>query len=293
MASVSPLIAIVGETASGKSALAMEIAQVYGGEIICADSRTVYKGMDIGTAKPTIEDRKLVRHHLLDVVHPDEPFTAADFKYLAEQAIADIASRGKIPLLVGGTGLYVDSVLYDFQFLAPGDPAERQRLNELSVPELHELMAERGIALPENSQNPRHLVRALETNGQVAKRSELRVNTLVMGLSPEREQLQKRIIERVNKMVQEGLVKEVEHLAQRYSWDLDAIRTPGYRAFGAYVRGEIDLDEAKRLFATSDRQLAKRQRTWFKRNKSIQWVNDTDHAKELVQNFLSNHASSS
>lgn len=293
MAAVTPLIAIVGETASGKSALAMELAQAFGGEIICADSRTVYKGMDIGTAKPTAADQALVPHHLLDIVRPDEPFTAADFKRLTQQAIDDIASRDKIPLLVGGTGLYVDSVLYDFQFLAAADPTERQRLNERTVPELHALMAERGIALPKNSQNPRHLVRALETQGQVAERSKLRANTLVLGMSPEREQLEKRIINRVNKMVQDGLVQEVTNLAHHFSWDLDSMRTPGYRAFGAYVRGEIDLAEAKRLFAVSDKQLAKRQRTWFKRNKSIHWLTDPNQAQVLVQNFLSNRASSS
>jgi tRNA dimethylallyltransferase len=145
----APLIVIVGPTASGKSALAMQLAERFGGEIICADSRTVYKGMDIGTAKPSAEDQARVPHHGLDLVEPGERFSAVDFKNYATQTIADIRARGKIPFLVGGTGLYVDAVIFDYHF-GQADPELRAKLEALSLEELHEYCRNNNIKLPEN-----------------------------------------------------------------------------------------------------------------------------------------------
>lgn len=287
---IRALVAIVGETASGKSALAMRLAEVFDGEIICADSRTVYKGMDIGTAKPTAADRSLIPHHVLDVVTPDQRFSAADFKEQAEAAIADITARGKLPIMVGGTGLYIDAVLYDFTFREVADPTARARLENLSVEELQQALAEKDIPLPNNPQNPRHLVRALETGGQTSSRQSLRGNTLVLGVKIDKEILEQRIEKRIDDMITTGFVEEVQKIATQYSWDAPGLQAPGYRAFRPYLAGESDLEAAKQAFIRNDKQLAKRQRTWFKRNADIQWVSDFEHAKQLVQNLLQDNA---
>ncbi len=168
MVAAPKLVAIVGQTASGKTALAIELAQRFSGEIIAADSRTLYKGMDIVTAKPSAEERKVVPHHLIDVSTPDKPLTVADFKRLATAAITDITARGKLPLLVGGTGLYVDAILYDFQFNNPVNASYRNSLGAKEIAELQAMVLYQGIPLPENPLNKRHLIRALETNGATA-----------------------------------------------------------------------------------------------------------------------------
>lgn len=283
---ISPLIAVVGETASGKTALAIELAERFDGEIICADSRTVYRGLDIGTAKPTIEERQRIPHHLLDVVDPDEVFSVANFKRLAQEAIEDISKRGKVPLLVGGTGLYIDAVLFDFSFSEPADPQERQRLQALSIDELRSEIEARGIPMPENDRNPRYLMRALETGGTSQKRQPLRDNTLVLGLHIDREVLRQKITRRVDAMVDAGLVHEVQYAAKKYGWDAPSLRATGYKAFREYIEGVITLDQAKALFIRNDMQLAKRQRTWFKRNKSIHWITQQAQAVDLATTLL-------
>ena len=287
---MKPLIAIVGPTASGKTALAIDIATHFNGEIICADSRTIYTGMDIGTAKPSSADQSLIPHHILDVITPDQRYSAADFKAQAEAAIADILARGKLPIMVGGTGLYVDAVLYDFAFRAPANLAEREKLEKLSVEELQHALASRGIPLPNNPQNPRHLIRALETGGQQPERQTLRGNTLVLGLKIDRELLEKRIEKRIDDMITTGLLEEIVSLAQKYGWDAPGLQAPGYRAFRPYFAGDIDLVTAKKQFAQNDKQLAKRQRTWFKRNADIEWVSSVEQAREQVKNLLQDNA---
>jgi tRNA dimethylallyltransferase len=281
-----PLVVVVGETASGKSSLAVELAKRFNGEIICADSRTIYKGMDIGTAKPTPQEQAIVRHHLLDLISPDQAFSAADFKLLALQAIDEISGRGKLPIMVGGTGLYIDAVLFNFQFRQPSDPIARRALAALSVEELQDRLQLAGIALPNNPQNPRHLVRALESGGTIGTRSELRDNTIVLGLHLGREVLQERIRRRVETMVEAGFVKEVKRVSRAYGWGAAGLQAPGYKAFRGYVEGLVDLEQAKALFVQNDLQLAKRQRTWFRRNDSIQWVTDTEKAVDSVTTFL-------
>jgi tRNA dimethylallyltransferase len=283
---VDKLVAIVGETASGKSGLALAIAERWNGEVVCADSRTVYTGMDIGTAKPTAEERARVPHHLLDVVAPGRTFTAADFQRLAGAAIRDIQARGKLPILVGGTGLYVDAVLYDFQFRPPADPGLRAELEKLTVPQLQQKIREQNLPMPRNEQNPRHLIRVLETGGQIGERSTLRPNTLLIGLSLPRDVLERRVSQRVDDMAAHGFTEEVQRLADSYGWDTEALQAPGYKAFRAYLQGRATLDEAKAAFIRNDLQLAKRQRTWFKRNLDIQWCNNPNEAIERVKDFL-------
>jgi tRNA dimethylallyltransferase len=259
MAATQPLIVIVGETASGKSALAVELARRLSGEIICADSRTVYIGMDIGTAKPTQEDRAGVPHHLLDIVRPDERYTVVDFKRQASESIIDISNRGKVPILVGGTGLYIDAVIYDYKFSKPEDAGHR------------------------DPQNPRHLLKDENRERQQI----LRPNTIVIGLSLERELLKKRVEDRVDSMLDEGLIAEVKDLGEKYGWEVPALQAPGYKAFREYLSGTITLDEAKAQFIKSDLNLAKRQRTWFKRNKSIHWASKQSEAVEIATTLLS------
>lgn len=280
---VAPLLVIVGETASGKSELAMRLAEMFGGELICADSRTVYKDMDVGTAKPTAADRARVPHFGLDLVAPDEPFTVADFKVYANQAIDGIVDRGRLPVMVGGTGLYVDAVLYDYSFRAPAEPALRQQLQNMTVGQLQERLTEEGLPLPGNAQNPRHLIRAIETGGQGDEAGPLRENTLIVGLSPDREVLRRRIEDRVEAMVAEGFVDEVTRLAETYGWEAPAMQAPGYKAFRQYLAGTISLEEAKALFIRNDMNLAKRQRTWFRRNKSIHWLPTGEEYEKSVE----------
>jgi tRNA dimethylallyltransferase len=283
---VPPLIAVVGETASGKSALALALAQQCKGEIIAADSRTVYTGMSIGTAKPTPEERQAIPHHLLDVASPDQRFTVADFKRLADEAITEIAGRGNIPFLVGGSGLYIDSILYDFQFRGEPDEGIRKQLQVMTIEQLHQLITARDLPMPENSRNPRHLIRVLEAGGIRDLRQPLRPNTLIIGLKIDQEALRSRVTHRVSAMVEQGFTDEVRTLAEQYGWDAPALQAPGYRAFHAYMEHAISLEEAKSLFVRNDMQLAKRQRTWFRRNKSIHWISQKEEAVDLITTFL-------
>lgn len=283
----SPLIVIVGETASGKSALGLDIAKLFNGEIICADSRTIYKGMDIGTAKPTTADRQDIRHHLLDIVEPGDYFSAADFKQAAKAAINDITNRGKLPIMVGGTGLYIDSVLFDYQFAAKADLKQRKILESLSTEELQSRVRALGLLEGDiNYKNRRHLIRALENGGVKTQHKPLRPHTLVIGLQLPRDTLKRRIEERVETMVNAGFIEEVRRVGERYGWESEALTGIGYRAFRQYVQGETTLEEAKKNFVRGDLLLAKRQRTWFKRNKSIHWIGGTRQAFTLVADFL-------
>ncbi len=282
----SLLIVIVGETASGKSALAVELAQMFGGEIIAADSRTVYQGLDIVTAKPTLDERTIVPHHLLDVVSPDRSFSAAEFKVLASQAIQEIARRRRVPILVGGTGLYVDAVIYDFEFLEKADPVKRKALQKLSVEELQDILQGQGIPLPQNERNPRHLIRAIETGGKTGGHGELRANTLVIGLTIDRGELEQRIRQRVDAMVDAGLLDEIRAAAGKFGWNAPGLQAPGFKAFKKYLEGEVSLYEAKEILVHQHLQLAKRQRTWFKRNKDIHWICKKDEAVDLITTFL-------
>ncbi len=255
--SAKPLLVIVGPTASGKTALAIQLAKQFNGEIICADSRTIYKGMDIGTAKPTQEEQEGVPHHLIDVVRPDEPFTVADFQRLVYQAIDDIHGRGKLPIMVGGSGLYIDSVIYGYDFASTS--GER------------------------DPQNPRHLAAD-------APRQELRLrdNTLVLGMRVDPEVLRGRIGKRVVSMLDAGLVDEVKRLGDLYDWNLSPMQAPAYKAFRGYLDGSKTMEESMSDFVTYDSQLAKKQRTWFKRNNSIHWISDPSKTNDLVTNFLNN-----
>ncbi|MEO7364333.1 MAG: tRNA (adenosine(37)-N6)-dimethylallyltransferase MiaA [Candidatus Saccharimonadales bacterium] len=285
------IIVIVGETASGKSALALDLAQRYDGELICADSWTVRRELDIGTAKPTDAEMKTVKHHLLDIVAPDEDFTAAVFKGLANRTIDDIVSRGKLPIMVGGTGLYIDGVLYDFGFLQAGDRQARERLNILSIDQLLAEIAAAGIELGDvDTRNKRRLIRLLETDGAQPTRGELRQNTLIIGLQPDRELLNTRIMNRVDDMLRAGLENEVRRLVDRYGWEAEGLKGVGYAQWRGYLGGTESIDDTRQKIIKATADLAKRQRTWFRRNKSIHWQTTPVRIAEiddLITTYLS------
>lgn len=273
------LVVIIGETASGKSELAMRLAEQFDGELICADSWTVRREVNIGTAKPSAEERARVPHHLLDVVGPCEDFTVAVFKELALRAIDDIAARGKLPIMVGGTGLYIDSVLYDYGFLPAGDRANREKFNRMSAGELLACIKEQGIELGDvDTRNKRRLIRLIETGGARPQKKQLRPNTLILGLKTEREQLKERIKQRTDTMLEAGLEAEVRGLSERYGWQCEALKGVGYAQWHGYFEGSEDatgqsqsLQETRQKIIKATLDLAKRQRTWFKRNKSVHW----------------------
>lgn len=283
---IPPLIVIVGETASGKTSLSLQLAQRFSGEIIAADSRTVYAGMDIGTAKPTTAEQTQVPHHLLNITTPAEPITVAQYKKLAQAKVSEVQGRGKIPFMVGGTGLYIDAVLFDFTFRSPPDPEQRRALQELSTEELQAHLRKAGISLPTNERNPRHLMRQIETKGKVAASSKLRPNTLVLGLDIEREVLKKRIEERTEHMFAAGLEQEVRRLSEVYGWQIPAMQTIGYQEFRAYFAEERTLEEVKQEVVHNTIRYAKRQRSWFRRNSSIHYICNVDEAVDLITTIL-------
>lgn len=267
------MIVIAGETASGKSALALSLAERLGGELVCADSWTVYKGFDVGTAKPTADERARVPHHLLDVAEPEDGFSAPLFQRLASQAIADIHARGKLPIMVGGTGLYIDSVLYDFAFLPAPSEAVRAAYSAMSLHDLHDLVRKRGLDMSGiDERNKRRVIRLLETDGQVAQKGPLRPDTLMMAIATDREHLRERITQRVDAMLAAGLEQEVEQLSARYGWEAEPMKGIGYREWQPYFEGRQSLDITRERIIAGTLGLAKRQRTWFKRNESIQWL---------------------
>lgn len=292
MATKLPLIVIVGPTASGKTSLAIRLAQKYGGEIICADSRTVYRDMDIGTAKPTPEERALVSHWGLDLVSPGERFTAADFKRYALEKIDEIRARGHVPFIVGGTGLYVDSVVFDYEFGGSVDESQRQELEVLSIEELHKYCFKHNISLPENNKNKRHLIRAIEQRGINSKRKSKPISTsIIVGISTDRDLLRARIERRAEQIFENGVVDEAIILSKKYGWESEAMTGNIYPLVRQYLDAQLSMTELQQKFATLDWRLAKRQLTWLKRNSFIQWKTLVD-AEHYLSELLVESANS-
>jgi tRNA dimethylallyltransferase len=273
------LIAIVGPTGVGKTNVALALGSKLGGEIVSADSRQIYKGTDIGTDKPTVQQRESVPHHLIDVVAPDEGFTLAQYQKSAYQAIEDILSRNKVPLLVGGTGLYVKAVLEGFVIprVEPCLALREELLQQAERDGEQALHAQLREVDPEaaaniDPRNVRRVIRALEVYerakepiSRLQKRTPPPYHTLRIGLTMDRERLYHRIDERVDRMVESGLLAEVQGLvAQGYDYDLPAMSGLGYRQIGMCLRGELDLPTAIRKIKSETHRFVRQQYKWFR-----------------------------
>ena len=299
----SPLVAILGPTAAGKTALSIQLAEKFHGEIVSADSRQVYRGMDVGTAKPTADEQRRVRHHLIDIVDPDEPFTLSEYQKLAYAAIADIHSRGRVPFLVGGSGLYVRAVLEGLSIprVAP-DSARRAELERADADSLYARLQQLdpSAAAKIDLRNKRRVIRALEvfestgrtfSAQQASEAPDYRV--LRIGLTLPRQELYRRINERVDQMVAAGLVDEVRGLlAQGGTADAPAMSGLGYRQIESYLRGSTTLEEAVRLLKRDTRRFVHHQYSWFRLDDAhIRWfdlsVAGAAEIQAVVQAFLS------
>jgi tRNA dimethylallyltransferase len=304
-ATPASLLVICGPTASGKTRLALELAGRLPLEVISADSRQVYRGMDIGTAKPTPQERQQLPHHLVDVVDPDQAFSAADFVRLARPAAASIRARGRLPVVVGGTGLYIRALTEGLVDAPPADPELRQSLWQQEREEgegtLYRLLQERDPAAAARI-HPRNLVRivrSLEVFALEGRRlSELQAEhafgerpfaTLKIGLAPEREELFQSIDRRAEAMLAAGLVEEVRGLLQGgYAPELKALQTIGYRECLRLLRGELSLAETTALIQLETRRYAKRQLTWFRQDSEIIWVDswrEFARIQSLIEDF--------
>jgi len=285
-----PILVIVGPTAVGKTELAIEVAKQLDGEIISADSMQVYRGLDIGTAKPSEEERQGIPHHLLDVVDPHEEFSVADYLRMVEEVLADLAKRDKTPILAGGTGLYIQAVLQGFVFSPGGkDPQLRAQLEKVAETQgneaLHTRLAQvdRETAQRLHPNDRRRIIRALEVfystgrplseHLRMQEERRPRYRSVKFGLIRNRARLYERINARVDHMMEAGLLEEVKRLLQQgLRDDSTAMQALGYKELAGYLRGEYDLEEAVRLLKRDTRHYAKRQLTWFRRDKEIIWL---------------------
>ncbi len=306
--SISPLLVIAGPTAGGKSALALELARRWGGEIVNGDSVQIYRGMDIGTAKPKAMERAQVPHHLFDVRNPNEVFSAGEYSRLAREVVAEIAQRGKLPIVVGGAGFYLKALV---EGLSPGAPASeeiRQRLLRMeskAAGRLHRVLRcwAREAAEQIHRNDTQKIVRALEIMLQEKKRlQEARIprdrlegyRVLWMGVSPPRDRLRARILERAREMFAGGLLEEVRQLREQgYGQEAKAMESVGYRQAQQVWEGKMTVEEAVAETGLRSGQYAKRQMTWFRRNKEMVWLEGFGHdiaiqaqAESVLKQFL-------
>ncbi len=300
-----PILAIVGATASGKSSLALRIAPLLGGEIIACDSMQIYEKMDVGTAKPTPEERKAVPHHMIDFLPPDTPFSCAEYAERALAAVDDVHSRGKLPIVVGGTGLYLDSLLFERPYAASeGASALRDELSELAKKEggAHALWLELSRIDPESAEkthenNVRRVIRALEiyrATGIPKSRldkmgGEARFDHAVICLRyPDRNFLLRRIEQRVDAMLADGLLEETAMLLRLgvFGTDSTAAKAIGYKEMLGCIQGKMSLDECREALVIATRQYAKRQMTWFSAKDYVNMIDVTEDEPDPFEKVL-------
>ncbi|MBI2050867.1 MAG: tRNA (adenosine(37)-N6)-dimethylallyltransferase MiaA [Parcubacteria group bacterium] len=285
------LIAILGPTASGKSTLAIGLAQKFGGEIISADSRQVYRGLDIGAGKVTIGEQAAVPHHLLDIVEPGDDFSVAGFQRLACAAIGDILERNKIPFLAGGTALYAYAVIDNYQLAdVPPNPKLRNELAAKSLAEL-QAMVPPGILNEDDYQNPRRLIRAIEKlrAGASLGSDKLppRYDALILGIDVPREELYKKIDQRVDERIEQGMIEEVERLRQNGVSDEWLVNLGlEYAWITEHLQGAWPKDKMIERLKGAIHAFARRQMAWFNRDQRIHWVQSTEEARSAVREFL-------
>ena len=296
------LVAIVGPTGIGKSRLALQMAQTFDGEIISADSRQVCRYMDIGTAKPKPEELSLIPHHLIDIINPDESFSLAQYKELAYQAIGNIQQRDKLPLLVGGSGLYVWAVLEGWRIpQVPPDPEFRYNLEKLvasaGIDGLYQELLKIDPAAAEtiDRRNVRRVIRALEVNrtmstpfSQLKRREAPPFATFIIGLTTDRTELYRRIDQRVDKMINQGLVSEAEYLANMgYDFSLPAMTSIGYKQIGMFLKGELSLEAAIQQIKFETHRFVRHQYTWFQlKDKRIRWFDTQNQAGSEIERMV-------
>ena len=299
------IVVVCGPTGIGKTSAAIEIAEVFGGEIISADSMQIYRLMDIGTAKPTASEKARIPHHLIDIIDPDEDFDAARFISLARPLVFDLHRGGTLPVIAGGTGLYIKALLHGLFQARPPEPEIRRRLKDEAAafgPEtLHERLAhiDPQAAIRMHPNDTFRIIRALETY-EITGRTlsdhhrthgfvDSPFRTFKIGLHMERDQLYQRINRRVDRMIAAGLLEEVKSLLQRgYSEDLKSMQAIGYRQMVDYLKGRLEWEEALRILKRDSRRYAKRQMTWFKADPSIGWI-DPQRLQDVyprIKNFL-------
>jgi len=286
---------LIGPTAVGKTNLSIELAKKFDGEIISGDSMQIYKGMDIATAKISKEEMQGVPHHLIDIVDPDDSFSVAQFQELVRKKITEITSRGKLPFIVGGTGLYIQSVLFDYQFQeTASDPEFRIKLEEIAQIEgslaihdrLQEVDPESAAAI--HHHNIRRVIRALEvfhvtgrkmSDIQKEQKQESLYDAALIGLTMDREVLYERINKRVNQMLEIGLLEEVQRFYDEGIRDCQSIQAIGYKEIYKYFDGVQSLDESIEELKQNSRRYAKRQLTWFRNKMNVQWFDMTESVK--------------
>jgi tRNA dimethylallyltransferase len=288
---MNKLLVILGPTASGKSDLAIKIARSFSGEIISADSRQVYKEMNIGTAKP-MKDKL---HNLLNLINPDKHFSASQYKKLAYKTIKNIQIKGKLPILCGGAGLYMSSVIENWQF--PTIPPQEKLRKQLAKKTIEQLFIIYKRLDPKGAnfidkKNKRRLIRAIEvcrTNNkpfwQQRKKNEPLFNTLIIGINLSKEELKKRISARIKKMIKTGLETEIKTLVKKYGW-IPSLQTIGYQEWQQYFDNKINKKEVQDLIELHTLQYSKRQMTWFKKMKNVQWIEKPEQAIKLTKLFL-------
>ena len=282
------VIVIVGPTASGKSDCAIELAKRIDGEIVSADSMQIYKEMDIGTAKVTDEEMSGVKHYMINIVNPDEDFNVAMYKKMAEEALEEIASKGKMPIVVGGTGLYINTLVNGIEFseIDKDEEYRKELEKKVSVEGIDGIYEELKSVDPEaaniiDKNNVRRVIRALEiykvtgkTKTELDKESikETKFDFLMYGIKTDREELYNRINKRIDYMMEQGLVSEVEELNKKYKMSKTALQGLGYKEVIEYINGNCNYDEMIEKIKMETRRYAKRQITWFKRDERITWV---------------------
>jgi tRNA dimethylallyltransferase len=298
----APLIVVAGATASGKSSLAIHLAETFGGEVVSCDSVAVYREMEIGTAKPSFEERARVPHHMIDIVSPDEACTAGDYSRGAREALAGIRERGHLPIVAGGTGLYLRALIEGLSPAPPRQPELRAELRRQASelgPEhgpghLHQMLArlDERAASAIHANDVSKVIRAIEVSlaakqplteqWQKGRDALTGYRILRLGLDPGRERLYERINRRAAEMFDRGLVEETERLVERYGYDCRALGSLGYAEAVAVLRGEMTRDEAVAKAQQGHRNYAKRQGTWFRRDGGIQWLQGAGGDEEVV-----------
>lgn len=289
------VVVLIGPTAVGKTNLSIELAKKFDGEIISGDSMQIYKGMDIATAKISKEEMQGVPHHLIDILEPDESFSVAQFQELVRKKITEITSRGKVPFIVGGTGLYIQAVLYDYQFQETAtDTAFRTKLEEMAQAEgtltIHDMLnkVDPEAAAAIHHHNVRRVIRALEvfhvtgrkmSDIQKEQKQESLYDAALIGLTMERNVLYERINKRVEQMLEIGLLEEVQHFYEKGIRDCQSLQAIGYKEIYKYYDGLLSLEDSIEELKQNSRRYAKRQLTWFRNKMNVEWFDMTESVK--------------